>query len=400
MRICKIYDADYPWDIRVEKILSSLVQHGHEMHLVCRNVGKRPVNETIESVHIHRLPAFGNRHLNYFLSFPAFLNPIWLARIHQIVRDYDIQLILVRDLPMALAGILAGKTHRIPVIFDMAENYPAMLRHLWKYDKFKPLNILVRNPFAATAVQRVVLKHADHILVVIDESKEHLIRLGVDARRIHVLPNTPRISHIFDIRRELLHEQASLLHSDFTLTYVGGIGPGRGLDRVFYAIPDILAQIPRFRFVIIGSWGGSLERLESLAQALGVTDHVGFMGWVDPKDIPTYLALSDAGIIPHCRSEHTQTTIPNKLFDYMALGKPVIASDIGPIKRIIEKEECGLIFRNPSELAESVVEFFSNRRLRERMGENGRKAIRAKYNWESNSKVLIDLLEQSEDGPG
>ena len=71
MRICKVYDADYPWDIRVEKITDSLIQHGHEVHLVCRNLKRSPGYECSEQLHIHRLPGVDNPTLNYAISFPA-----------------------------------------------------------------------------------------------------------------------------------------------------------------------------------------------------------------------------------------------------------------------------------------------------------------------------------------
>src|SRR3990172_5189513 len=147
MRICKIYDGDYPWDVRVQKILLTLVEKGYEVHLVCRNLAKRPTYEYLDKVHIHRLTYFKNDGINSVFSFPAPFNPLWLRTIMRVIRKNKADLIIVRDLPLTLAAILIGRIYGIPVVFDMAEDYPAMVRDIWRFSGFKAANLLARNPF-------------------------------------------------------------------------------------------------------------------------------------------------------------------------------------------------------------------------------------------------------------
>src|SRR4051812_3724988 len=107
MIICHIWDADYPWDVRVEKISDSLSKK-HEVHLVCRNTARRPRYERINGSTIHRLPClpklFGR--MQRLVGFPAFFNPIWVYMIWQTVRTTNADMILVRDLPLALTALL------------------------------------------------------------------------------------------------------------------------------------------------------------------------------------------------------------------------------------------------------------------------------------------------------
>ena len=394
MNICKIFDGDYPWDVRVEKVILSLITHGHEVHLVCRNIGMRSSYECSGRLHIHRLRSSRNRALNGFLSFPAFFNPKWISRIFQVVRDCDVELIIVRDLPLALTAILAARRYGVPVMLDMAENYPEMLKHLWKFGRFNPLNIIVRNPWIARAVERIAVKQFDHVLVVAEESRQRLLKLGVGQDRISVLPNTPRITDLCWVGNAQADDDEHFQGGSFRMIYVGGLGPGRGLDQVISAIPAIVKRIPGLRLVIIGSRGGEFRKLKSLVERLGVADHVMFKGWVEPKEVPGYINVSDVGVIPHRVSGHTLTTIPNKLFDYMALGKPVIAADVAPIRRIVEQEQCGLIYSNERELSNVTVNLFLDVSERERMGANGKGAVLRKYNWEAHEKTLIDLVQK------
>ncbi len=159
------------------------------------------------------------------------------------------------------------------------------------------------------------------------------------------------------------------------------------------AIPAIRKRVRGFRFVIIGSWGGDLEQLREVAQEVDVEGHLVLKGWIPPNEVPSYIGISDAGIIPHCVNDHTQTTLPNKLFDYMALGKPVISTNMLPVRRIVEREACGLIYNSNEELIGNVVRLFENQEEREWMGANGRRAVEGTYNWDHSANVLLRVVK-------
>ena len=110
--------------------------------------------------------------------------------------------------------------------------------------------------------------------------------------------------------------------------------------------------------------------------------------------VPSYILDSDICIVPHDVSDFINSTIPNKLFDYMACKKPVIASDAAPFKRIFEETDCGLIFKSKdiSDFADKVVQL-ADPVLRKKMGANGFKAIASKYNWEHDSRVLQGIIK-------
>ena len=86
-------------------------------------------------------------------------------------------------------------------------------------------------------------------------------------------------------------------------------------------------------------------------------------------------------------------TIPNKLFDYMSVSLPVIASDAKPMKRILEEKKCGLTFRSgdSSDLAKVCINMYNSN---VQFGENGRDAIQSEYNWKYDEQRLINILNQ------
>jgi len=294
---------------------------------------------------------------------------------------------------MAIAGITVGKKHKIPVLFDMAENYVAMLKDIWKYRKFKNLNFLVRNPYFGKMVERYVLKKVDHILTVVEEAKELVVSKGIDPNRVTIVSNTP--SHIFYEKTVAgVDNELDFLKQRYAAIYIGGIQKGRGIQIVLNAIPIIIKKIPEFLFVIVGS-GYAKKEMENIIKEKNLQNFVHLVGWVEHKNLVKYIGMCRIGLIPHIVTEHKNTTVPNKLFDYMAFGLSVLASDAIPIKRILDEEKCGRSFRNgdTEDFAQKLVDiYFSEIDL----GSNGKEAVRKKYNWDIDSKRLLDVIRKYE----
>jgi len=391
MQILYIWDADYPWDVRVKKICQSLHKHGHYVHIAARNLKRLPVYENIEGLHIDRLKTWKNEKLNYTLSFPAFFNPLWRRFLDLIIKKNKIELIIVRDLPMAIAGIWAGKKNYIPVVFDIAEDYVAMIWDIWRARKFQGLNLIVRNPYLARLVERYAFKKADHVLVVIDEAKEVVLRGGGDIEKITIVGNTPPLD-LFRDSNIILNDTLKLIEKRFSAIYIGGIQMGRGIQTVIDAIPIVIKEIPDFLFVVVGD-GYATARLQKKIKEKQVQNHVLWIGWVDHKNIFDYIRASKIGVIPHLASDHVNTTVPNKIFDFMGAGVPVIASDATPMKRILEEAGCGVTFRSGDhvDLARAFLEI---KKFGQDYGKNGSRAVKRKYNWREDEKRLLGVINR------
>ncbi len=394
MIICHIWDADYPWDVRVEKVCDSLAKK-HVTHLVCRNSKRRPSYEQTNHFHIHRLPALSQwwGKLNHFIGFPAFCNPLWIYHIWRTVRKVKADVIIVRDLPLALTAIGSGRLLGIPVVIDMAENYPAMIRDLWERDGFSVLNLVVRNPHIIRLVEYLSLRWCDHIVVVVEESRDRLLSDGVPTGKISLVRNTPTSarweevpsSHDGVVTRDL---------NSLVLVYLGLLEWPRGIETAIRAMPIIRERIPCVRLLIVGT-GRHENDFKRLVAELHLLEHVTFLGWLDYVSAIRVILESDIGLVPHHATESWNTTVPNKLFDYMSMGKPVIVSNAKPTERIVEEERCGLVFqdRDFNEFARAIFKL-EQASTREEMGRNGKAAIAERYNWAVDELRLFQALDQ------
>ncbi len=390
MIVSHIWDAEYPWDIRVEKVSSALMALGHQVHILARNRHARQAVESLPEGMVHRLPwwtIMGSR-LNAASQFPAFFNPRWIALIDRTVRQTQTDVVLCRDLPLAPSAVLVARARRIPVVFDMAENYPAMIADLWVHGRPRAFDGLVRNPRMARMVEKWVVKRADHILVVVEESRRRLIDLGVAEDRITVVSNTPANPML---RRPTPRPTGA--HA--RLIYVGQLDSAtRGVGVVLNAIAACRQRGHSVRLTVVGD-GLEKPMLERQAEALALSpDQLRFTGRLPHAEAIGMLGQSHVGVVPHLATEHSNTTVPNKVFDYMAAGLAVVVSDARPLARIATECACGAVaVSGDSESMTRAIEEFLDEEYRLGCAHAGRMAVQETYNWARDADRLGKALE-------
>lgn len=392
MKICKIWDADYPWDVRVEKVCDSLTRAGHDVHLVCRNQERRQRLEQQGRLSIHRLPSLPRafESIHTLCNSPIPVNPVWIWAISSVIRKNPVDLILVRDILLALPSAILGRAFGIPVVLDMAENYPAMLQDRLRYTPTSPLGRLARNPMQARLVEWLCLRMVDHTIVVVEESQERLVRAGLSPDRLSIVNNTPRLDRWISSRQG---HAGGTTQEGVALVYLGNLDGSRGIDVTIQAVRHLKDQEFLANLAVIGD-GPNLNKFRDMAKQLGVADRVTFTGRLSFSRVQDIVARSDVGLIPHYATDAWNTTMPNKLFDYMSSELPVIVSDAKAMARIVREEGCGEVFndRDPYDLARCIRDLMDPT-VRQRLGQRGQAAIRRRYHWDYDSDVLLKTLE-------
>jgi len=389
LHIVYVWDADYPWDVRAEKSCLALTEAGHDVHIVARNRKQSPIIETLPEGTVHRMAPWrwAGRKLDAALGFPAFFNPRWRKLIASTAREVHADVIIARDLPLCPTAISVGRDLRIPVVLDMAEHYPAMIRAIWQTGRHRPLDWLVRNPAAVEQVEKYCVRHADHILTVADEMTERLVALGAKRSRITRVSNTPSV--VRATPRSLPRNDDGRIQ----LVYLGLMEIVRGIGNLIDAVALLRDTRPRVVLLLIG--GGRDEQLfRDRVKTHGLTgEDVVFMGHVPYTQAIELVATADIGVLPLHRNAHMDTTLPNKLFDYMSVGLPVITSDTIPSARIVRAEDAGIVFEaeNARSLADAVTSL-ADPATRHRMGARGRNAVERQYNWLHDAEQLVNAI--------
>jgi glycosyltransferase involved in cell wall biosynthesis len=389
MKVCFLLQNDFPPDPRLSRTASVLIKHGHEVELFCDNRRGGPQQEIVEGIRVYRLRHVTSnaRGIGRLLRLPIFWNPIWISQFLKFAKRGNFDVIHAINLTMAPLGLLAARLLRIPLVYDMFENYPAAIRS-WKLRGV--FNHIFRNAAAAELLDRFCVRAVDHLIVVTEEAKQRALALGTPSGKITVVYNTPQLDAM--TTQTIREDIAQRYKKNFTIVYSGIVSSERGLETAIEAMQILSSSIPNAKLVIVGG-GPSEQALRELTIQSGLQSCVEITGWMDHNLLPSYVAAADVCIVPHPANPFIDTTMPNKLFEYMAMSKPVVVSDAKPLARIVHECKCGAVFTSGS--AESFAEAILHVRTNGHdYGEHGRQAVREKYNWETSSQTLIDLYKR------
>ena len=384
MKILMVLESEFPPDVRVENEMLALSEAGHEVHLVCSTRKNRPQIELSGKAVIHRktITSFIYKSSVGCLKFPFYFN-FWRSFIFKLCANEKFDAIHIHDLPLSKVGVEIKRRFNIPLIIDLHENWPALIKTAPHTQTF--LGKLLSSNKQWIEYERKTLPEADKIITVIEEAGDRVIGLGIEPEKICMVSNT--------INFENLSINSKKKEPDsFTVFYGGAINRHRGLQIVLKAIKICFEKNIDVRLWIVGD--GSFRReLEELSETLNIKSHVCFFGHKPFHEMLEILAESDVAIIPHLRTDNNDASSPNKLYQYMYLNKPIVSSDCTSLKRIINETHTGYIYKNDSfdDLAILLQKLYNDRNLLNDLEGNGRRAVLEKYNWNIDSKRLVEL---------
>jgi len=381
-----LLDKPFPPDIRIRKESLALVNVGYRVYLLTILGNKQPRSNIFGNVKIIRIPPkssfpFLLRYLIHFIQLPFLLPPFIIA--------HNVRIIHVHDLPYAVPVVFIGRMLRRNTVFDMHENSVGITA---PYLKKRGIigNILLS---LLQMLEIVVCRLATRVIVVVEENKERLARMGVQHEKVMVISNTADVEQLGKFEQNYTRRGSD--QKGFFVSYVGGFSFHRGLDTLVKAMPLILEKASNVHLLLIGD-GEMKLTLEKMCNQLGVGKNVTFTGWVSFSKAMEYVRMSALGVIPYHSTLDTNNTVPHKLFQYMYFRKPVLVSDVRPLKRIVEATNCGFIFRagDHVQLAEKALKAVVKRQELVILGENGRKAVLDTYNWDREKLKLLTMYDE------
>jgi len=393
MRILMCLGNTFPPDIRVEKEARVLTQAGHDVFVLSPCKEGSPVEENIGyATVLRRIPQqpFLKRAWRFAHMVFRGIDPLWKSHIADVVSKLNIEAIHVHDLPLVNTGLVVAKRNDIPLVADLHENYPEAVRFYHSTWRGKIAGIIMSER-RWRRFEKSWLEQVDRIITVIDEIKRHYVKDHViPPEKVTIVMNTEDLDDFLSmpIKEDIVKRYKPY----FTISYVGGFGVHRGIQTAISAMPRILTAIPEARLVLVGSGSNELE-LREQAQKLGLGEAVEFTSRQPFDLVPSYITVSQVCLVPYIKSVQTNASAPHKLFQYMAMSKPVVVSSMASLSRIMEETGAGLVYPagDADALAEAVIRLHRDKNLAIKLGKAGLTAAKTKYNWETEGKKLVDL---------
>lgn len=355
---------NYQSDQRVQKQMKSLRKFGFETEVIATNLRGNP-NLNFDYP-VHPIKLSNQDGMRLYLEF----NRKLFAKLLKITKKGDI--LLANDLDSLLPNYLVGKIKNTPVVFDSHEIFselPSLTDRKFKKKIWKTLEkaIVPKMKYFYTVSEG----YADWF------EKEY-------GNRPEIIMNVPEINVQNNVALEIKLPE---INNDKILIYQGAINISRGIDKMILA----MQYIENAQLWIIGN-GPKKEEVQKLANELNLNQKVKFLGVVPPEQLKLITPMADLGFsLEEDLGISYKYALPNKIFDYMHAGIPVLGTNLPDIQKTIEKYRTGRVVQNhsPKHIAELANEMLIEGK--EVYAENLKKATK-NFNWTNEEKKLEKIF--------
>jgi len=267
------------------------------------------------------------------------------------------------------------------VIYDVHED--VMKDIINKYWIWKPVRILVAK--ITGFIEKSISLKLDGIVTATSSISQNFKSVS---EKLIVINNYALMNELYQ-ENKIKHEGKFNGHF---VVYVGSITVERGAKEMVEAM-GLLPQDCKVKLLLGGNFAPPLLK-ETLERIQGWR-RVEYMGWLDRFQVADVLGKARAGMVLFHPAPNHINAQPNKMFEYMSAGLPVIASHFPLWKEIVEGNRCGLTINplSPQEIADAIRYIFDNPKEVEEMGQRGREAVDKKYNWLKEEKKLLAFYE-------
>ena len=292
--------------------------------------------------------------------------------------DHKLHIIHANDLDTLAGSVMYAKLHKIPLIYDSHEHFceQETLKNRWKEKKVWELT------------ERLLIKQARRVITVSEGIAEALLQ-KYNIEPPMILRNLPPYQHIQ--RTNKIHDYLKIRHSTKIVLYQGGLLVNFGLEKLIQMAEYLADAI----LVFIGS-GPEESRLKQIVDMKNLSGKVRFIPQVPFQELLGFTASADVGLVMFAGSgQSIQFSLPNKLFEYLMAGLPVVASPYPEIRKIVEKYQVGLLadINDPKQTASEIDCLLNDPDQLFRFKANARKAAEV-LNWDQERIKLTELYNE------
>lgn len=345
----------------------NLIDMGHEVHVFTSRYRGLSKQETVDGITVHRIPVIRKEQeeSSTFEMFVFILAGIPL--LHRILRKYNPDIIhAFFGIPSGLLAYFATRTYHIPYIVSLRGS-DVPYYDPYRFEKLYPFII---------PILKKVWKTANRVIANSAGLKDLALRTDAFAE-IEVIPNGIDLTQFTP--------QTNKNSNEFEILAVGRAVKRKGFQYLITAIPNIISSVEKpFHVNIVGT-GPYLQELIKMTKEMGVEKYVRFLGLVDHNEIHKVYQSADVFILPSLAEG-----MPNVILEAMASGLPIITTDTGGTKELINGNGINIPMRNSKAIADAINKLINNATLKNDMSLKSRK-IAESMNWKKIAEAYYNI---------
>ena len=385
-RVGMVMFSLYPADPRPRRAAETLLKEGMHIDLICEGEEKSPEQEILGNLKITRIPIKHRRGgaLSYAYQYFAFIliSAVILAW-RSLRARYD--LIYVHNMPDILVlSALLPKLFGAKVVLDQHDPMPELMTTIFGMDE-KSLGVRVIRYLEKWSIAR-----ADLVITVNVACKRIFSERSCNADKIGIVMNSPD-GEIFPYRAARSYPVRNF-GEPFVIMYHGSLVERNGLDLAVDALARAQKTLPMAELRVYGRSTPYLEQVMDKVRSLGLEDNVSYLGAKKLEDLVREIEDCDVGVIPNQRNTFTDINTPTRIFEYLALGKPVIAPRTLGIQDYFDPDSLFFFESGDSEeLAKKIEYAASHPGQAIAIAERGQKVYLA-HSWQQERETLVGLI--------
>jgi len=388
-RAAMVTFSSYPSDPRPRRAADALLKEGMSVDLICLGDEASPKREVLKGINVLRLPIKHRRggKLSYAYNYSAFiLISAGVLAVRSLKRRYH--LVYVHNMPdILVASSLVPKALGAKVLLDLHDPMPELMTTIFSLEK---------DSLSVRLMQRLEkwsIACADLVLTVNAACQRIFTSRSCGSEKIGVVMNSPD-ERIFPFRAPQSDPSPNGAPAKrFVVMYHGSLVERNGLDLAVDALAQVREAVPCAELRVYGRKTPFLDRVMDGARNKGLEDCIHYLGPKSLENLVSEIEDCDVGIIPNHRSAFAEINTPTRIFEYLALGKPVIAPRTPGIQDYFGPRSL-LFFEsgNAQELAQQIeyVAFH----YREAIESAGRgQQVYLAHTWSKERVTLVNLVD-------
>lgn len=380
-----------PGGTRSYWISKELIRRGHEVIMITSTNSHHPYEgiEVLDGIEVHYVKNEYNNYMSIPRKLLSFLNFIRLA-IKESKKQKEIDLVFATSTPLTV-GYIALKLKK-----NKGWKYVFEVRDLWP--EF-PIQIgAIKNKLAIKYLKNLEKKiyhQSEHIIALSPGMKDGVIAAGTPENKCTMVPNMSKPDEFFPHEPSIeIINRFGIDMNKFNVIHFGSMGRANGLGYIIETAKCLKDKsIDDVNFIFMGD-GATFPIISKQAEEYGL-NNVQFLGNHKMDIVSEVVNCCDASMTSFLDIPILYTNSPNKLFDSLSAGKPIIVNSAGWTKDLVEQNICGFFVNpnNPEDFANKLIEYKDNRDLLEKWGQNSRKLSLEVYDKNILSGKVADVLE-------
>lgn len=341
--------------------------------------------EIIDGIQVFRVKTYLSankriikRTLNYFSYMVS--SVIFSPKI----RNVDIVISTSPQFFCGAAGFLVSRIKKKPWILEIRDLWPESIIAVGALNSRLLINLL-------ESLETFLYRRADHVVAVTHAFKRHIATRRVSKKDITVITNGADLTRFNPQNANNQFRERYKLHGKCVLSYVGTHGMAHSLETVLKTAKQ-LKNNSKIKFVLVGD-GAEREHLLRLKDSLGL-NNVLMLPQQPKEKIPEIISASDGCMVLLKDTPLFRTVIPSKIFEAMAMQRPIVLGVKGESRSIVERAECGICIEPESDtqLAEAAIKLLDDNKFAHELGKNGRQYVENFYNRDILANQFLDIM--------